>query len=1372
MSKKVFMHCAKIFMSFAIIANLLFMTALSNQPVKAEDTVSNVQVQTNDTSTGNIEDSSVSAKSLLSEPSYSFDVTNDEGYILVERYWGINVWDDLGEPSSVKELSTSKIPSYSALKVSSSAYATVDKDTYLSLTIGSRTGTFTITGQRYKISNDDGSYSYATWDQDPSGKEYVVEECQWKIKVGSHVYETEGTVIKEPTCIETGTMSYECKLCHNATKEEKIPSLHAQLGEGERCPECGEVLFTWDEETKTLAFHSDIPDFFQDNYTTRPYQEYADRAEKIVIGEEVDQIGKYAFANFSVLNTVGPQGTEEQTGLIDVNRIGLAAFWNVKGIHEYTFTENVKDIDGALYNCGELENVIMYTTSSTDAFGFQPNDVISGSTIVKNMLIDDLDGVVGKENMSSNWDGIINLTLNVREVTGGATSDDLVTFTVTNADSVADYVFYDLMWGGNVFPSLKEIALVNVAWVGEYAFGNTSVENVTLKNVGTMEEGAFYQCANLSQVTIDNVGLIDAYSFDGCTSLDSLDIPEETKLGYSNIFDFDDPNFAYLKDRMFNILEGKFVLDENPAPEEISVSNDWEDYRMGNMNAAQLDETQVSKAARWADDAKTTADVEFQFNYAKTQGMDFIFVVDYSGSMSKVGNHDEGTIADETVDENSRFFDMQSKLLDVSEELLNTEGYDNRVAFVTFATTSTSDNILDFTKDYDSVESFVLADQPYGSTNYSKALSNAKDLIESRDDTSREAAVIFISDGKPNRFVNGDSLKTSGNTNTWDQLLAQISSFAQDIKDLQQFAHETKIFGVLQSVPENEKDSARQVLEDICTESLFFESTNTESFSEAINNAIGATYQVYTLTDEIDPAFTLDENSIQVSSGFYTIGKNNENGNTTITWTITGVPYLTQTMSYQLDLIPDENETYPEGTFDTNEGNAIILLDEQLVNEVETPILTRGTLLLQPADMTIYMGGDDGYSGVVGDAGEITENGSTSLPEPGYYVTLSAEIDAAIKEAWKDSEDISAIEDSQGNTIYVMNLSDYLRLKDTKDGREWTLSLYSSSYSLAYSKYIYRIESVNEGQDPIRLQFVDQDGNCHENDEFILSDSLYQTYTMQIYNEAVNAGDVKAELRIDNDHWISLPLSLDSGELKVRYVTGSQDSTVTSAITDINEVSDINKPLQHAYAIISNTTHFYINNSMIPVDDANISLLFDDVVSDSIEGSLADYSTILGNIAISEIGETFEDPLYQAKYLDIVDADNGNVWLTPSEEITVYWPYPEGTDENTKFYLLHFEGLNREMEQEEIEDLLLSANVKAINVETDPYGISFQTDSFSPFVLVWDNSKTNLPDTSNPDETVSKDPGTATKNDFAVWGYIALFGALGIYTTRRIQRKG
>ena len=193
---------------------------------------------------------------------------------------------------------------------------------------------------------------------------------------------------------------------------------------------------------------------------------------------------------------------------------------------------------------------------------------------------------------------------------------------------------------------------------------------------------------------------------------------------------------------------------------------------------------------------------------------------------------------------------------------------------------------------------------------------------------------------------------------------------------------------------------------------------------------------------------------------------------------------------------------------------------------------------------------------------------------------------------------------------------------------------------------------------------------------------------------------------------------------------------------------------------------------MIPVDDANISLLFDDVVSDSIEGSLADYSTILGNIAISEIGETFEDPLYQAKYLDIVDADNGNVWLTPSEEITVYWPYPEGTDENTKFYLLHFEGLNREMEQEEIEDLLLSANVKAINVETDAYGISFQTDSFSPFVLVWDNSKTNLPDTSNPDETVSKDPGTATKNDFAVWGYIALFGALGIYTTRRIQRKG
>lgn len=45
------------------------------------------------------------------------------------------------------------------------------------------------------------------------------------------------------------------------------------------------------------------------------------------------------------------------------------------------------------------------------------------------------------------------------------------------------------------------------------------------------------------------------------------------------------------------------------------------------------------------------------------------------------------------------------------------------------------------------------------------------------------------------------------------------------------------------------------------------------------------------------------------------------------------------------------------------------------------------TAAVQPADITIYMGGTSGYEGVAEEDGTIS--GSNSLPESGYYITLS-----------------------------------------------------------------------------------------------------------------------------------------------------------------------------------------------------------------------------------------------------------------------------------------------------------------------------------------------------------------------------------------------
>ena len=87
--------------------------------------------------------------------------------------------------------------------------------------------------------------------------------------------------------------------------------------------------------------------------------------------------------------------------------------------------------------------------------------------------------------------------------------------------------------------------------------------------------------------------------------------------------------------------------------------------------------------------------------------------------------------------------------------------------------------------------------------------------------------------------------------------------------------------------------------------------------------------------------------------------------------------------------------------------------------------------------------------------------------------------------------------------------------------------------------------------------------------------------------------------------------------------------------------------------------------------------------------------------------------------------------------MTVYWPYPEGTDESTEFYLAHFAGLNREIALDDLDAAVAAAPIEEIEVENTPYGIRFTTNGFSPFVLAWDaEGSTDLPATGDPTTTV------------------------------------
>lgn len=378
-----------------------------------------------------------------------------------------------------------------------------------------------------------------------------------------------------------------------------------------------------------------------------------------------------------------------------------------------------------------------------------------------------------------------------------------------------------------------------------------------------------------------------------------------------------------------------------------------------------------------------------------------------------------------------------------------------------------------------------------------------------------------------------------------------------------------------------------------------------------------------------------------------------------------------------------------------------------------------------PADITVYMGGDEGHGAVIDPGGSVTA--SDSLPEPGFYVTLPDEANQALE---------AAGERVDGETA---DLSDHIAVRTADGSRSWTLERYGDEHSGAYDRFVYRIVPA-EGQDPIRMLFSDE-GGSYVSDEFDVAaeGALNRDYSMTIYGGEVDLNNVWMDVTVDGKT-STYVVDVEPATLRVRYVTGEQPDVVTGALAEGAEIPDDGR----AHATVPEGTKFYINDSEIDVTDAAApSLLFDDVVSaDNTEGA-GDYRAMLqarAADALADAGTELSSPRYQERYLDLVDANNGNAWLRASNPVTVYWPYPEGTDESTDFSLVHLRGLHREMATDDVGGAVASAEAEVVEVENTPYGIRFTTDGFSPFVLAWD---TGSGGGSGPSTQPEPGPGAA-----------------------------
>ena len=148
-------------------------------------------------------------------------------------------------------------------------------------------------------------------------------------------------------------------------------------------------------------------------------------------------------------------------------------------------------------------------------------------------------------------------------------------------------------------------------------------------------------------------------------------------------------------------------------------------------------------------------------------------------------------------------------------------------------------------------------------------------------------------------------------------------------------------------------------------------------------------------------------------------------------------------------------------------------------------------------------------------------------------------------------------------------------------------------------------------------------------------------------------------------------------------------------------------------------TAYTINNGGVEADAGSVALLFDGIINNN--GT--DRTDLLWNKALTALDPVTagSEYAYEFKYLDLVDRDNGNVWVKASEAVTVYWPLPEGADAET-LKVLHFKGLHREMASDDVESEIEDCDVEEIEgVTVTGAHVVFEIGEagFSPFALVW-----------------------------------------------------
>ena len=408
--------------------------------------------------------------------------------------------------------------------------------------------------------------------------------------------------------------------------------------------------------------------------------------------------------------------------------------------------------------------------------------------------------------------------------------------------------------------------------------------------------------------------------------------------------------------------------------------------------------------------------------------------------------------------------------------------------------------------------------------------------------------------------------------------------------------------------------------------------------------------------------------------------------------------------------------------------------DEEQEEDVPAEVGEGLIVTVKPADVTSYEGGDGGYDGVVDeDNSEVEGENSPSLPHPMFYIDAPEDVDPA------------GLTFVNGDKVWTVK-------EDGLDGDETN------------PRMLYHFVEGAE-QEPVRVTYtyvnhqtgVETTVTSDNLDELENVADVYTYLRIDLYAGENDVSDVKASI-----NGTSYAIKAESGQLTVRAVEADNPSDVTSDIQATAPVED--GTADTAVAVEpANTTYTFNDTEVELPEDSNPSLLFDNIIDDSVNRTAA-----LEAKADQKLNADADDYNYEIMYLDLVDTNNGNAWITSSEGTDIYWDYPEGTDRNTDFEILHFTGLHREDSETtdsgfEIEDLESISMDEIENVtikeKTDDYIVFHVTEAnFSPYAIAWetDNGGSDTPDNPGwtPGGSGDEPDGLNTEDHFSyIVGY-------------------